>query len=241
MNQTILPTPQSDTPLSSHHTLEARANLTCSLGFWSAVLATGAGVLYFLVIVAAAITGQMTFPPPDWLQLFGGIISLLFCPVMVVVMACLHTITPANKQVLSQISLAFTLLFATAVTINRFVQLGVVRQSMALGETEGITWFLAYGERSIMFALEMLGWGWFLGLALLFAAPIFTAPGYQRWLRWLLLLYGVLALVSAVAHLLASPLVAVGFVAWGFILFLVTGLLAVYFQRIKNLAQGGAT
>lgn len=239
MNQTILPTPQSDTPLSSQHTLEARANPACSLGFWSAVLATGAGALYFLVIVAAAITGQMTFPPPDWLQLFGGIISLLFCPVMVVVMACLHTITPANKQVLSQISLAFTLLFATAVTINRFVQLGVVRQSLTLGETEGITWFLAYGERSIMFALEMLGWGWFLGLVLLFATPIFTAPGYQCWLRWLLLLYGVLALVSAVAHLLASPLVTVGFVAWGFILFLVTGLLVVHFQQTKNLTQGG--
>ncbi|MCL4262912.1 MAG: hypothetical protein KJ069_06840 [Anaerolineae bacterium] len=129
----------------------------------------------------------------------------------------------------------------TAVTINRFVQLGVVRQSIALGETEGITWFLAYGERSIMFALEMLGWSWFLGLAMLFAAPIFTAPGYQRWLRWLLILYGVLALISAVSHLLASPLVAVGLVAWGFILFLVTGLLVIYFQQTKNLTQRGAT
>lgn len=234
MNQTILPTSQSDTPLSSHHTLEARVNLTCSLGFWSAVIATTAGVMYFLVIAGAFVTGQMTFPPPDWLQLFGGIISLLFCPVMVVVMACLHTITPANKQVLSQISLAFTLLFATAVTINRFVQLGVVRQSIALGETEGITWFLAYGERSIMFALELLGWGWFLGLAMLFAAPIFTVPGYQRWLRWLLILYGILALISAIAHLLGSPLVAIGFVAWGLILFLITALLTVHFQQERD-------
>jgi hypothetical protein len=241
MNQTILPTQQAEPTLSRQQKLEEDADLSGSLGFWAAIVATVASVLYFLVIVAAAITGQMTFPPPDWLQLFGAIISLLFCPVMVVVMACLHTITPADKQALSQISLAFTLLFATAVTINRFVQLGVVRQSLALGETEGITWFLAYGERSIMFALEILGWGWFLGLAMLFAAPLFTAPGYQRWLRWLLLLYGLLALVSAVAHLLASPLVAVGFVAWGFVLFLVTGLLAVYFQRTRNLTQAGAS
>jgi len=177
MNQTILPNQQSSTSISNRQKTEDSANLTCSLGFWSAVIATAAGVIYFLVIVGALITRQMTFPPPDWLQLFGGIVSLLFCPVMVVVMACLDTITPPEKRALSRASLAFTLLFATAVSINRFVQLGVVRQSIVLGETEGITWFLAYSERSIMFALEILGWGWFLGLALLVAAPLFAAPG----------------------------------------------------------------
>ena len=220
MNQPIFSNQQENTPFAY------------SLGFWSAVVGTGAGVLYFFIIVFASVTGQMIFPLPNWLQLFGGIISLLFCPVMVVVMACLHTITSREKSALSQIGLAFTLLFAMAVSINRFVQLGVVRQSIALHETEGITWFLAYGDHSIMFALEILGWGWFLGLAMLFAAPIYNVPGYQRWLCRLMLLYGLLALLSAIGHLLASPLVVVGFIAWGFVLFLVTGLMAVHFRKM---------
>jgi hypothetical protein len=191
------------------------------------------GAFYFLVIVGALLIGQMKFPPPDWLQLFGGIISLLFCPILVIVMACLHTITPAEKKGLSQIGLAFTLLFALAVSINRFIQLGVVRQSIALGQTDGIKWFLAYGERSVMFALEIMGWSWFLGLAMIFTAPLFAAQGYRHWLKALLLLYGILALISAMAHLLASPLVSLGFVAWGLILFLITALLAVHFQQTR--------
>jgi len=208
-------------------------NPAYSLGFWSASVATVMGVIYFLVIVGALLTGQMKFPPPDWLQLFGGIISLLFCPVLVIVMACLHTITPAEKKGLSQIALAFTLLFALAVSVNRFIQLGVVRQSIALGQTDGIEWFLAYGEHSVMFALEIMGWSWFLGLAMIFTSPLFAAQGYQHWLKALLILYGILALISAIAHLLASPLVSLGFVAWGLILFLITALLAVHFQQTK--------
>jgi len=211
---------------------ENKANLNCLIGYWAAVVATLMGLIYFLGIVGALLTGQMTFPPPDSLQLFGGIMSFLFCPVLVVVMACLHTITAEEKKSFSQIALAFSLLFAMAVSINRFVQLGVVRQSVNLAQTEGIGWFLAYGDRSIMFALEIMGWGWFLGLAMLFAAAVFTLQGYQRWLRLVLLLYSALAIISALAHLLASPLVAVGFLAWGFVLFIATGLLAVHFRKM---------
>jgi hypothetical protein len=239
MNEVILPRQKAGPHLPDDKDTETRLDLICSLGFWSAVVATGIGIIYFLVIVAAALTGQMTFPPPGWLQLAGGLISLFYCPVIVAVMVSLHTVAPPEKRAFSQLALSFTLLFATVVTINRFVQLGVVRQSLALGETEGITWFLAYGERSIMFALEILGWGWFLGLALLFAIPVFANRGYQRWLRWLLCLYGVLALTSAAAHLLGSPLTAVGFVAWGFALYLITALLAFYFQQTAILHAGG--
>jgi hypothetical protein len=76
-----------------------------------------------------------------------------------------------------------------------------------------------------------MGWGWFLGLAMIFAAPIFSGGRLQRWLRWLSVGYGALGLVSAVAFLLASPLSVIGFVAWGLILFIITVLLAVYFRR----------
>jgi len=222
-----------------HPTARSRERLGITwaypLGFWSAVVSTAAGVIYFLVILAAILTGRFVFPPSEPIQLFGGVSSLLLCPVLVVLMASLHSITPLEKKGLSQISLGFTLLFALAVSMNRFTQLGVVRQSLAAGSPpEGIDWFLAYGGRSVMFGLEILGWGWFLGLALLFAAPLFSHGRLERWLRGLLILYGVLGLVCAVAFLLASPLSVIGFAAWGFVLFIITALLAVYFRRAKG-------
>ena len=170
------------------------------LGFWSALVTTLGGIIYFLAITVALLTGQFTFPPPESLQLFGGISSLLFCPVLVILFACLHTVTPLEKKVFSQISLGFTLLFALAVSINRFTQLGVVRQSLASGVVQGLDWFLPYGDHSVMLGLEMMGWGWFLGLAFLFAVPLFSEP----WLRGLSISYAVLGFTSAIAYL--SPL-----------------------------------
>lgn len=210
------------------------ANWAYPLGFWSAFITTLGGIIYFLVIVGAILTSQFTFPPSDSIQLFGGVSSLLFCPSLVILIACLHTITPVEKKALSQISLAFTILFALAVSTNRFTQLGVVRQSLASGTVNGIEWFLPYGGHSIMLGLEILGWGWFLGLAMLFAAPLFSKGKLQLWLRGLLILYGVLGLISAVTYLLASPLSVVGFVAWGLILFIITALLAVYFRQAQQ-------
>ncbi|HUE97924.1 MAG TPA: hypothetical protein VMN99_01645 [Anaerolineales bacterium] len=202
----------------------------CPAGVWSALITTLGGIVYFLIILAMVLTGRFTMPPSDDIQLFGGIISLLFCPVIVIVMVSLHTVTAPGKKVFSQSSQAFTLLFATAVSINRFTQLGVVSRSIASGTVEGLDWFLPYGDRSVMFGLEMMGWGWFLGLAMLIAAPIFSGRGIQFWLRWLMISYGILGLISAVAYLIGSPLAVIGFVAWGVILFIITGLLTVHFK-----------
>lgn len=214
----------------------ARGNWAYPLGVWSALITTLGGVIYFVAILAALLTGQFTFPPSDALQLFGGISSLVLCPLLVILMACLHTVTPAERKAFSQICLAFTLLFAIAVSINRFTQLGVVRQSIASGTAPGVDWFLPYGDHSIMLGLEMMGWGWFLGLAMLFAAPLFSKGKVELWLRGLMILYGVLGLISAVAYLMASPLSVVGFVAWGLVLFIITALLAVYFRQGQQIS-----
>ncbi len=200
------------------------------LGFWSAAIVTALGIIYFLVILFAIITGQFV-QPPAWLQLFGGIITLVSAPIIVAVMTALHFVAPQNKKIYSQLALGFSLLFALAVSINRFTQLGVVRQSQMSGNLEGISWFLAYGDYSVMLGLEFLGWSWFLGLAFLCAAPIFSNARLDTWLHWLSFGYGVLALLGALGFLMASPLSLLGFIAWGVVLFIITALLMVYFKR----------
>lgn len=209
-------------------------NAAYRLGFWSALCVSVIGVIYFFGIVGALLAGKFTSPPPEWLQLFGAFVSLTTCPILIGLMASLHAVTPPEKKVLSQIALGFTLLFAMAVTINRFTQLGVVQQSVATGKVDGLNWFLPHGERSVMLSLEYLGWSWFLALAFICAAPLFSHGTLERWLRGLLLLYGVLALMSAVGFLTGSLLSLLGFVAWGVVLIFITALLAIYFKRAGN-------
>jgi hypothetical protein len=212
-------------------------NWAYKVGVWSAFINTLGGIIYFLVIVGMLVAGQFSFPPAGAIQLFGGIISLLFCPMIVILMASLDAITVPGKKIFSRSSLSFSLLFAISVSINRFTQLGVVRQSLAAGQTEGLNWFLPYGDHSVMLGLEMMGWGWFLGLAFLMAAPIFSSGKLQGWIRGLMVLYGALGITSAAGYLLASPISAIGFVAWGLILFIITGLMMVYFRQSERLSK----
>jgi hypothetical protein len=216
----------SQTPLAS-------SSLPQRIGFYAALFNTLGGILYFVVIVIAVLTGQFTFPPNEGLQLFGGITTLVFAPAIVVMLACLHALTVGPKRVLSQICLGFALLFALAVSINRFSQLGIVRQASLAGRTAGLSWFLPYGDLSIFLGLEYLGWAWFLGLALLFAAPLFAPRGLQGWIRGLMLLYGLLGLLSSLGFLFGNALSLLGFAAWGFVLYFITGLLAAFFRRLS--------
>jgi len=43
--------------------------------------------------------------------------------------------------------------------------------------------------------------------------------------------YGVMGLICAAAFLVASPLVLIGFFAWGVVLVVITALLAVHFRH----------
>ncbi len=207
------------------------SSLPRRVGFYSAVANTLGGIVYLLAVLYVIATGQFTFPPADWVQLFGGISSLIFCPLIVVMMAALHSAVDASKKVLSQISLGFTLLFALSVSINRFSQLGVVRQAALAGKADGIGWFQAYGDYSVFLGLEYLGWAWFLGLALLFAAPLFGEGRLERWIRGLMLLYAAMGLVASIGFLVGNWLSLIGFAAWGVVLFIITALLAIWFTK----------
>jgi len=79
--------------------------------------------------------------------------------------------------------------------------------------------------------LQPLCWGWFLGFALLAAAPLFSKNRLELWIKWLMVMYAFLGIVSSAGFLAASPVSVAGFIAWGLVLFLITGLLAVYFRR----------
>jgi hypothetical protein len=107
---------------------------------------------------------------------------------MVVVMAAIHGYASVNRKMYGLIALAFTTLFAGATSVVHFVELTALRQ---LG-SGGIVW------PSPVYALELLAWDVFLGLALLFAAHVFDDEGPERGVRRGLLITGVLCVAGVV-------------------------------------------
>ena len=84
-----------------------------------------------------------------------------------------------------------------------------------------------------MFAMEMLGWGFFIALAAIFVAPLFSRGRLQLAIRSTLIAFGVLSLTSVIGFASQTPLTAVGFVAWGPLLLALAVMLAVFFRRAR--------
>ncbi|HEX5825432.1 MAG TPA: hypothetical protein VFY18_13320 [Candidatus Limnocylindrales bacterium] len=195
--------------------------------FWSSLSLAAIGLLYAGVLGTVTALGALTLPPPEPVGSFAAIDTIASAVLLVVLVVAIDTISPPDRRAFSRLSVVFTAMFAVAVTINRFVQLTIVRQSVAAGDVSDLRRFLPYDPRSAMFALEILGWGFFFGLAALCLVPILRGPGLRVWIARLMGLYGLLGLICALGLVLDSPVVAVGFLAWGGVLPLAAGLIAV--------------
>ena len=203
------------------------------LGFWSSVVAAVLGAAYLVMLVAFFATQGFVFPPAPVVQLTAGVITFLTAPTLVVVFVAIRE-DPGNGGVLGTAGVCFAVLFAAVVSINRFIQLTVVQQAPAGADTPDLARFVPYSTGSVMFALEMLGWGFFIALAALFVAPLFSGGRLQLAIRSILIAFGLLSLTSVAGFVSETPLTIAGFVAWGPLLLALALLLSVHFSRRRR-------
>lgn len=211
--------------------------LSLQLGYWASVIVSILGAIYLAMLVVYFTTQGFTFPPPPVVQLIGGIVTILTAPALLVIFAAIKHTARHENQILGTLGLSFTILFVASVSINRFVQLTVVRLSPPGAASQDLARFLPYSADSVMFALEILGWGFFLSLGALFVAPLFSGSKLGISIRSLLVLFAIFSLTSVAGYATASPLTAAGFVAWWPVLLALAVLLAIYFRRAARVAS----
>ena len=203
---------------------------TLRFGYWLSLLGLLLGLAYLGLVIAALASGN--FPPVGLVQSLLNIGILLLIPCLVLLWVIIHQVTPAEKQAFSLGSLVLMIIFATPASINRYNALIVVSQAMAMGKTDGLEWFLPYGgPPSIMVAMEVLGWGFYYGLACLCLAPVFGKDRLEKAIFWTLIASGGLSLISVLGQVLNSiPLNSLGVLAWGPGFILLTVLWARWFR-----------
>ena len=117
--------------------------LALRLGMWSAFLIAADFILYTVCFVAIL----MSPPIFVWTNLTDYVayttthssffrdaalyLMLIFGPLFVVLLSALHEHARDEQKTLTRISLGFGLAFAVLAGINYFVQLSIVRQSLA--------------------------------------------------------------------------------------------------------------
>lgn len=200
-------------------------------GFITGIILAFLGIFYIGLLVGLAAAGSL-LPPPAVFQIVFSVFTLITAALMVFFWALLHQAISSEKKLFSLTSFAFTIIFCALTSINRFVALTVVPQSIAAGQTQGLEWFLPYEWPSIMLAIEILAWGFFFSLACISLAPAFFGKDGSRAVFWALIVTGILAMSSAVGQTVSSFVLSVaGPVAWGPGLTVIVILLARWFKR----------
>ena len=193
---------------------EIRMNrLSAQIGFWSAALSVLTLVVYtvcfgFLVTMNplfmwtnladyVAYVDQYRSPWPDMARFAIVILAALW----VVMLNAVHDYARDEHKILARISLAFGLAFAVLTGAFYFVQISAVRLSLLKGDVAGLEQIVQANPYSALAAMNMLAWSLFLGLASLFAAPIFSGGRVERVLRIAFVLNGIFCLLSIVGYL----------------------------------------
>ena len=161
------------------------------IGYWSGVVAFGANAA-FVLVQALQLLGILNYPY-DEILIYG--FSLCIVIPFLLEMLALHYVAPNEKKFWSHAALIFTIIYTVFVTANYVVQLATVIPMTLKGTSSQIS-ILIQTPHSLFWDFDAIGYI-FMGLATLFAVPVFEKKGFQRWVR-----------ISFLTNALVTPLIA---------------------------------
>jgi hypothetical protein len=151
-----------------------------------------------VLVVGFAAAGTMRDPLTDPYLAILEVLIILMAPLMVMMMVAVHTYAAEQVKVFSLAALMHVVLMAGTTTALHFVLLTIGRQ-LQPGAIAGGSFLFSWKWPSVAYALDILAWDWFLGIALLLAVPVFRGPGrLLAWVRGTLIVGGLLSLVGVV-------------------------------------------
>jgi len=161
------------------------------IGFWSGLVAFISTVAFFIVQMLQLL-GVLIYPW-DQILIFGFSLCIVI-PFMLEMLA-LHYVVPPDKKFWSHAALIFTVMYVIFVTANYVVQLATVIPMTLKGAADEIR-ILNQSPHSLFWDFDAIGYIC-MGLATLFAVPVFEKQGFQKWVRYCFFV-----------HSLVTPLIA---------------------------------
>jgi hypothetical protein len=205
----------------------AAASALVVLGLaYGVVLAWG---LSTLTSPQAAITGA----PFTLLEL----LILPVAPLAVLLMVVVRAWATPEREVYGVSALAFMSLAAALTCSVHFVILAVGR-ALAAHDAALAARLLSFEWPSVAYAVDILAWDLFFGLAMLFAAPVFRGTPLTTAIRRLLIASGVLALAGLAGVVVDMRLRMLGVIGYAVVFPVAALLLAILFARTPGDVTG---
>ncbi len=141
---------------------------------------------------SSVFAGLLSFPLDEILIY---VTSLCIVIPFVLEILALHYMSSEDKKIYSHAALIFSIIYAVFVTSNYVVQLATVIPMQLKGALNEVR-VLRQTPHSLFWDFDAIGYI-FMGLATLFALPVFEKHGFQKWVR-----------ISFLANAVATPLIA---------------------------------
>jgi len=115
-------------------------------------------------------TDVAAFVPRDYLWMYAAVVLTLL---VIALVECIHYQVPPDRQLLSRIGVAFTIMGVAILVVDYASQLTFIQRALVLGETEGLSPWTQYNPHGIFIALENVGYVMiniaylFIGIAML--------------------------------------------------------------------------
>jgi hypothetical protein len=131
--------------------------------------------------------------PRDYIWLYPAIFMNLS---FVVLIGCIHLNTTEDKKIFSQTGLSFSIISATILIVDYYIQISVIQPSIERGEFDGISILTQYNPHGIFISLEEIGY-FIMALTFICMVPVFSNKDkLERAIRWLFILCFILTIFS---------------------------------------------
>jgi hypothetical protein len=187
------------------------------------------GITYVVVVALGIAQAGLAEPIVDPVLAVMEAITLIAGLLVVVMLAAVYGFAGHDQKPLALIALSFGVIMAGSTSAVHFVALTAGRQ----------TGFAALEWPSTLYALELLAWDVFLGLALLFAAAVFVGAGVRAVARWSLAAAGALCLLGTIGPVTGDMTVQrIGILGYGVGLPVASLAVALVFHRDVDMIDG---
>ena len=168
------------------------------LGAWSARAMLFLVAVYIVVFVFGfADLGDTSKPLPDPYLAIAEIIILIMAPIMVTLMLAIHHSAPPEARPFTQVAVGWMVAAAAFTTVVHFVELTVARH-IDPTTFPGYKRIFGFEWPSTFYAIDIVAWDVFFGLALLFAVPAFAHRNDATLVRRGLIASGSLCLIGLI-------------------------------------------
>ena len=198
------------------------------VGFWAAASLAVVGAAYAVVVVVGVSKAGTDSPIVDPILAVMEVLTLIAAPLIVVLMAAIHTKAVAEARLWTAAALGFGVAMAGLTSAVHFIALTAGRQVGAFV----LEW------PSALYAAELLAWDMFLGMALVCAAAAFRERGEVSAGR-ALQVTGALCLIGTIGPVIGDMRVQrIGILGYGLGLPVTCVLVARVFSRAEAEGRG---